>query len=364
MGKVARWRRNQSMPQHYRLLGGPGSPYSLKLRAILRYRRIPHVWLVPHGYLTSGVELSAAGKGMIPVLQLPDGSYQADSTPIAYGLEWRHPGGRSILPLDAGHAFLSHMIEDLGDELLVQSMFDLRWNQSEDVRFCSRRQMSGWLSPMAAAEFDRTVDEFVARQTAQRARMVDTTSDASRALLRATYLRVLDAIERMLEQSGFLFGGRPALADCGLYGQLSQCAIDPSASAIMRERAPRTYQWVQLMDDASGVEGEWSPAACVNPAVDDLLALAGEIYLPYLVANADAIVRGQKTFEARFGGQDWRGRASPYRRKCLTWLRRELAGLPVDAVADPRARLQRHGCWQALQADARQDAGVADMAPL
>ncbi len=76
----------------YRILGGPGSPYSLKLRAALRCRRLPHDWIVPPGYLGEGGELKAAGKGMIPVMQLPDGRYWADSSPMILALEERHPG--------------------------------------------------------------------------------------------------------------------------------------------------------------------------------------------------------------------------------------------------------------------------------
>ena len=66
------------MDGRYRVIGGPGSPYSFKLRAVLRYRRILHNWVVPPKFQDPEGELAKAGKGMIPVMQLPDGRYWAD----------------------------------------------------------------------------------------------------------------------------------------------------------------------------------------------------------------------------------------------------------------------------------------------
>ncbi|MDE2361685.1 MAG: glutathione S-transferase [Hyphomicrobiales bacterium] len=323
------------MPDHYRLLGGPGSPYSLKMRAVLRYRRIPHTWAVPRGYLQTAPELQKAAKGMIPVMQIPEGDYWADTTPMIYALEQRHPGVRSIVHPDPASAFLSHLVEDFGDEMLVQPMFAYRWSKTLDQQFCSRRQMAGWLGATPSAQFDDIVSKFIARQTERLARMG--TLQRNMPFLEHVYLRTLDAIERLLDESDYLFGSRPALADFGLYGQLSQCAIDPSASDIFKARAPRAFQWVQTLDDASGNEGEWRAVDAPEPqGLCELTALIAEIYVPYLVANAQAKAAGAPMVEMQFAGREFVARTAPYPARCLQWLKAEFAGL--DAPARDRVR--------------------------
>jgi glutathione S-transferase len=349
------------MPETYRLLGGPGSPYSMKLRAILRYRRLPHVWLIPNGYLSSGGELKEAGKSMIPVLQYPDGSYWADSTPLAYALEARHPANRSIMPPDPGQAFISHLIEDFADELLVAAMFDMRWGPDLDQRFCAVRQLSGWMSPVANDLLLSRVAQFTQRQSTQRAKLVQ---GDNHGILIELYNKVLALVEGMLEHTAFLFGGRPSLGDFGLYGQLVQCAIDPSASAIMRRDAIRTFQWTQLLDDASGVEGEWLAPEDCGHALEGLLELIGSMYLPFLWAHAQGVVAGSDKFSVPIGDLTWKGSPKPYKLSCLIWLRRELADMPVTARERIRPMLERHGCWDALQPDALNEADVPAMHPV
>ncbi len=350
------------MPEHYRLLGGPGSPYSLKLRAILRYRQLPHRWIVPRGYLATEGELARAGKQIIPVLQYPDGSYWADSTPLAYALEVRHPGQRSIIPGDPGMAFLSHLIEDLADEVLPVALFDMRWGSEEDLTFCARRQISGWLSPMPASEFDPLVAKFIERQVANRALWV---AADNHGILADFYLRLLAAMEQLPETSSWLFGSRPSLGDFGLYGQLSQCAIDPTASGLMRRHAPRAYQWTQTLDDACGVDGEWAAPASLPPTVGLLLDLVGEFHLPLLLAHSRACASGDPGWEAAITGRRWVARKTePYKLKCLTWLRDDLTRVPEASLQWLRPLLQQHGCWDALQRDDLDARFFKPMAPV
>lgn len=350
------------MTERYRLLGGPGSPYSLKLRAILRYRRIPHTWLVPTGYLGQVGELAAAAKRMIPVLQYPDGSYHADSTPLAFELERRHPGERSIVPDDPAQAFVSHLIEDMADEMLVDAMFDLRWSGPVDRAFCARRQMSGWMSPVPDAAIDAIVERFTERQIANRARAVP--GEGNRLVLARVYAGVRAAIETMLQTRPFLLGTRPSLADFGLYGQLSQCAIDPSASALMRADAVRCYQWVQTMDDVSGIDGEWAAPDDWGDAVHALLALAGRYYLPVLVANATARQSGVDRYELDLDGETWVGTPHAYRESCLGWLRDGLARIPAPARERLQPLLAAHGCWEPLRPGATPAVPVTPMVPV
>ena len=344
----------------YRLLGGPGSPYSLKMRALLRYRRLPHRWIVPRSYLGAGGELERAAKGQIPVMHYPDGNYWSDSTPLILDLEARHPGERSVFPDDPGAAFLASLIEDLGDEMLVLAMFDLRWGTPADQAFCARRQLSGWLSPIGREELEAQIARFTKRQTRQRAFLVDADSHIT---LMAHYHAVLDALEAMQEHSLYLFGSRPSAADFGLYGQLSQCCIDPSASLIMRARAPRTYQWVQSLDDAGGVDGAWAPRAQWEPLVRPLLELCGKHHLPLLRAHYEGIERGAKEFETVIDGRPWRGRPHAYKHHCLVWLRRAWQALPPGPRAEIEGLLRDTGCLPILEDRTPPTVAVAALAP-
>lgn len=324
----------------YRLLGGPGSPYSLKLRAALRYRHIPHRWIVPTGYLGSeGSELATAAKRMIPVLQYPeDGSYWADSTPLIYALEQRHPGQRSLIPDDPADAFLAHLIEDFADEFLVNVLFVFRWTAPEDLAFSPRRQLQGWLGTMPEEQFEAFVNRFMQRQQ----RQIPTLGGGpgNKPVLERVYRDLLAAIEQLLTQSRFLFGGRPSLAEIGLFGQMSQLAIDWSASLITKSAAPRAFQWIQDLDDASGIDGEWRDTQ--DPAFDGLMAILGVVmraYRPYSMANAAAIRSGDADTSCEIDGTPFPFVAKPYTATALRWLQEEFAALDAASRARVLAAL-------------------------
>jgi glutathione S-transferase len=336
----------------YKLYGGPGSPYSHKLRAVLRYRRIPHTWLVPQGGFTGTGALGAdgassplqqAGKPVIPVLAYPDGSFKADSTPIMYDLEARH-SERSLVPPDRALAFLAHLIEDMADEYLPIPMFYFRW--TDDKQWCARRQMIGWTGAIDDAQLETMATSFLDRQTGQ----LGAAAAMPRESVLANYTTFLAALEAHLQQSLFLFGSRPSFAEFGLYGQLTQYLADPTLSAIMRERALRVFQWVHFIDDLSGYEGEWAAAAdCLTPSLQQLLASLAPGY--FMMAKAMQARVGMAELESAAHGPK-------YRVKCWLALKQELADLDASERALIQPLLAGAGCWEALQFEGDEAAHV------
>ena len=336
----------------YRLHGGMGSPYSLKMRAALRYRRIPHDWVLIGR--DSPVRARHGGANVIPVLEFPDGSAMVDSTPLIEELE-RRVHARSLVPDDPAMAFLAWLVEDMADEWLTKLMFHYRWFRGVDQQYSAEQIIADNSPGLEGEAFSAAVRAIRARQVSRMALVGCTPGNAP--LLEETYHRVLDALQAVATRDRFLFGTRPSVADVAVYGQLRVLSEDHTPHLVMRARNPRVYDWLRRLDDASGIDGEW----CVHAAGDDTHAIAGaghvraqagmrealrdlleiacDSYLPFLVANAQALQDGAAEFAVSLRGVTFAQAPFRYQGKCLGALRARFVALPAEASARVRAWL-------------------------
>lgn len=115
-----------------RIGGVMGSPYSLKMRAVLRYRQIPLTWVPQHSKWDDLPPFP-----LIPAIAFPDetGSYtdtMIDSSPLIMRLEGMY-SERSLVPTDAAVAFIDYLLEDHADEWVTKQMYHYRWYYEDAI---------------------------------------------------------------------------------------------------------------------------------------------------------------------------------------------------------------------------------------
>ncbi|MFT5483020.1 MAG: glutathione S-transferase [Halieaceae bacterium] len=315
-----------------RLIGGTASPYTQKMIALLRYRRIPYAisWGDPGGEIDKlggsldALEIEKPKPTFMPTFLFEDdeGKVQAvcDSTPIIRRLEGMY-SDRSVLPDDPALAFIDYLIEDFSDEWCTKYMFHYRWYPEVDA------DNAGTLLPLG---FDVSMpdEELMKMKGWVTDRQVDRlyvvgSNDTTAATIDASYRRFLTAMESHLASQNFMLGGRPAAGDFGLYGQLTQLVgFDPTPREIAHEVSLRTVAWVDHMRDQSGIEpkeSDWVPVEEQPESLRSLLAEIGRVYAPAQLANLKAVQAGERTWEAEIDGASWSQQTFPYQAKCLRW---------------------------------------------
>ncbi len=331
----------------YPLVGAPGSPYSRKLRAVLRYRRIPFRWIQRGSPEDRG--LPRPKVQLLPqlVMRGEDGVPAAltDSTPLIRELERRH-AGRSVVPPEPGLAYLDALLEDYADEWLTKCMFHYRWAFPEDIARATA-VLPRWSRPDQPEAQARALGEQFGERQIERLWVVGS-NETTAPVIEESYRRLLALLDAHLTDHRFVAGGRPGTADFALFGQLTQLVgFDPTPAAVALARAPRVIAWVDGVEDLSGLEpadGDWMPADAVPATYRALLAEVGRVYVPFLLANGRALAEGAERVEAEVDGRPWVQRPFPYQGKCLAALRRGYADLAEKDRRGVDALLAGTGC--------------------
>jgi glutathione S-transferase len=333
--------------ERLRVVGIHGSPYSRKLLAALRYRRIPYAWIVSGS--REDVNLPKPRVSLLPQLVGEDESGTAvaitDSTPILRSLDAKYPA-RKVRPPDPVVALVDAILEDWGDEWMTKPMFHYRWAYEADIQRASQI-LPRWSRPDRSDEEVRVGGGMFAERQIGRLGVVG--SNATTApVIEDSYKRALGLLGEHLATHRFLMGSRPGASDFGVYGQLTQlCDFDPTPSAIALDLAPRVVAWVNFMDDLSGLEPtdeDWLRRDAVPRTLVALLEEIGRVYVPFLLANADAIARGADTVSCTIDGRPWTQKPFPYQARCLSWLREEYAALGAADRRHADAILAGSGC--------------------
>jgi glutathione S-transferase len=326
------------------IAGAPGSPYTRKMLAALRYRRIPY------RYVTQTARIQSLPPARVPLLPTfyflkADGSLEpmVDSSLIIRRLD-TECDSRQIAPACAGVALLDSLIEDYADEWLTKAMFHYRWTYEPDINK-SIALLPMWFEPPMDDETLYSQGRAFANRQISRLRYVGSNS-VTGPVIEAGFSRLLGILERHFLNYPFMFGHRPTAADFAIYGQLSQCALfDPTPAAVVLKEAPRVLGWTIAMEDLSGTESEdLFSLEELPPTTLELLAEVGATHVPLLLANEQAFAESRTTFETSICGTRWEQSTFTYHLRCLRNLRDEYDALDPAAHKHVDALLKATGC--------------------
>lgn len=331
-----------------RLVGVGASPYTRKLRAALRFRRLPYRFVVPGS--KEAEALPGAPLPLVPYIVAADETGEltlakSDTTPILTFLDQSRQY-RPLRPADPALRLIDLLIEDYGDEWLSKCMFHYRWSHGPDTARASAYLPYARQTQMTPEEGRQAADFFANRQIS---RIGVVGSNAITApVIEASWRRYLEIFDRHIQAAPYLLGDRPGAGDFACYGQMTMLVItDPTPAAVAFELSPRAYAWTEKCEDLSGIDvsdADWIDLDAPPATLRELLGEIGRFYAPFLLANAAAVQSGVGKVECEIDGRPWEQDPFVYQAKCLKWLREEYAALSEADRARIDAVLLGTGC--------------------
>ena len=245
----------------YRLYGASHSLYTGKARCYLRNQGLPYIEVPTWHPDFANRILPQIGRGIIPVLETPDGAVIQDTIDIidhleAQGVPW------PAYPQTPLQRIVAIIIEYYGGQAMLKHAMHYRWSYRAEQEAFLRCAFTLGSGPKMAEQIMGRMNSYLPRLGV---------NAESIPLIEASFLQLLDRLEQHFAEWPYLLGTQPSIADYGLIGPMfAHLGRDPVPLAIMQQRAPRVHRWVERMT-APGLDVvEYAQAEPGFPAGDAL----------------------------------------------------------------------------------------------
>ncbi len=329
-----------------KLYGLRVSYYTGKIEAYLRYKEIAHDFIVLNRTRMRWLE-EKTGAAQMPAVELSDGRIMTDTTPMISWFE-EHYSDPPVIPEDPILRFLSYLVEDYAEEWLWRPAMHFRWSYKTDRLHLGRKIVDEFMTDVPGPGFLKRA--FIRRRQHVEYVKRDGVDANTWDHVESIYLNTLDRLEAIFASRPYLLGERPTLGDFGFFASMFRhFAQDPTASDIMRRRAPGVFAWQARLWNARASTTRGNEVSALPDDMHTMLDDIGSGYLPYLNDNALAWQQGQKRFDPVIQGVNYRGvPVSQYRVWCLEQLQQRASEVSADHRDTLQKMLQDRGCWQPL----------------
>ena len=287
-----------SVPGAYTLYALPHSYYSGKVRSYLLYKGIPYREVTATLRLFQRFIVPRTGVKYIPVLHSPDDVVVQDTSDIIDFLEPRFPR-RPVYPATPRQRLVSLLFELYGDEWLLLPAMHYRWSfWHERAHIDDVLEHFGLLlSPRAPRALRRFAGRRFCRPFAGALPMLGITPQTIPPL-ESWYREFMAQMNAHFAVHPYLLGDAPTIGDFGLMGPLyAHLGRDFHPKALMQERAPRLYQWVERMNRPAA-EGALLPGDTVPPT---LLPVLRRMFAEHFPVLLDTVRRLEQWLEQNPG---------------------------------------------------------------
>lgn len=275
------------------LYGAPHSLFTGRVRSYLIKAGIPYRETSPNSrHFQKTVVPKAGGRFSLPTIELADGTVIRDGAAIMDHFEKMH--NHPFSPSTPKQNLISRLLDVIGAEGMSRPAMHYRWHFEVQQRAYLKYHFS-MITPSGEKGAALT-DALMERMRTWGTPLTGANLENSE-VVESVYIDQLSALDRHLEEYGYLLGGRPCIGDFGmmipLFGHLGR---DPRALTLMMDKALRVYRWVERMNRQAADIGEyenqeetWLPDDQIPDTLVSFLAAMAEDFVPETMAAAECI---------------------------------------------------------------------------